>query len=116
MPAEPVDPAIVKLPEPEWIGEALGTTITGLDAQLLGLARLVQSPGQRRPIEEGPRMVVASDLHNNVLALPTLERAAAGAVVLFAGDLTDRGTPLESAATRRVRYSFASVSRDSAAS
>lgn len=80
-------------------GDVLGDE---LDAQLLGLARLVQSPGERRPIEAGPRMVVASDLHNNVLAVPTLERAAGGAVVLFAGDLTDRGTPLESAATRRV--------------
>lgn len=80
-------------------GDVLGDE---LDAQLVGLARLVQSPGTRGPIEAGPRMVVASDLHNNVLAIPTLERAAAGAVVLFAGDLTDRGTPLESEATRRV--------------
>lgn len=80
-------------------GDVLGDE---LDAQLVGLARLVQSPGRRQAIEEGPRMVVASDLHNNVLALPTLERAAGGAVVLFAGDLTDRGTPLESVATRRV--------------
>ncbi|MBJ7521525.1 MAG: metallophosphoesterase [Solirubrobacteraceae bacterium] len=80
-------------------GDVLGDE---LDAQLLGLARLVQSPGRRRPIEAGPRMVVASDLHNNVLAVPTLERAARDALVLFAGDLTDRGTPLESAATRRI--------------
>ena len=80
-------------------GDVLGDE---LDAQLLGLARLVQSPGRRRPIEAGPRMVVASDLHNNVLAVPTLERAARDALVLVAGDLTDRGTPLESAATRRI--------------
>lgn len=73
-----------------------------LDAQLVGLARLVRSPGERQEIERGPRMVVASDLHNNVLALPTLERASNGATVLFAGDLTDRGTPLESTVTRRV--------------
>jgi predicted phosphodiesterase len=80
-------------------GDVLGDE---LDAQLVGLARLVRSPGTRTPIEGRPRLVVASDLHNNVLAIPTLERAAAGAVVLFAGDLTDRGSPLESAATRRV--------------
>lgn len=80
-------------------GDVLGDE---LDAQLVGLARLVQSPGTRTAIERRPRMVVASDLHNNVLAIPTLERAAGGAVVLFAGDLTDRGTPLESEATRRV--------------
>lgn len=81
-------------------GDVLGDE---LDAQLVGLARLVQSPGERAPLsEEGPRMVVASDLHNNVLAVPTLERVAGGALVLFAGDLTDRGSPLESAATRQV--------------
>lgn len=80
-------------------GDVLGDE---LDAQLVGLARLVQSPGTRASLETRPRMVVASDLHNNVLAIPTLERAARGAVVLFAGDLTDRGSPLESEATRRV--------------
>ncbi|MBJ7331442.1 MAG: metallophosphoesterase [Solirubrobacteraceae bacterium] len=73
-----------------------------LDQQLVGLARLVQSPGERETLGAGRRFVIASDLHNNVLALPTLERTARGAVVLFAGDLTDRGTPLESTATKRV--------------
>lgn len=99
-------------------GDVLGDE---LDAQLVGLARLVQSPGRRQPIETGPRMVVASDLHNNVLALPTLERAARDAIILFAGDLTDRGTPLESAATRRVvsaggRFVAVSGNHDSDAS
>lgn len=100
-------------------GDVLGDE---LNAQLVGLARLVQSPGERSPLaEEGPRMVVASDLHNNVLALPTLERVAGGALVLFAGDLTDRGTPLESTVTRRIvtaggRFVAVSGNHDSDAS
>ena len=74
-----------------------------LDAQLVGLAQLVVAPGQRIPVDErSPRVVVASDLHNNALALPILERTARGAPVLFAGDLTDRGSPLETAVVRGV--------------
>jgi predicted phosphodiesterase len=45
---------------------------------------------------------VASDLHNNVLALPALESAARGGPLLFAGDLTDRGSRLESRFVLRV--------------
>lgn len=73
-----------------------------LNAQLVGLARLVVAPGEREGIVGFPRVVVASDLHNNVLALPVLERAADGAPVLFAGDATDRGTALEASLTRRL--------------
>ena len=73
-----------------------------LDAQLVGLARLVSDPAGREPVDGLPRATIASDLHNNVLALPALERAARGAPLLFAGDLTDRGTPLEARLTRRV--------------
>jgi predicted phosphodiesterase len=73
-----------------------------LDAQLVGLARLVAAPAGRQPVDRLPRVTVASDLHNNLLALPTLEGAARGAPLLFAGDLTDRGTPLETSLTRRV--------------
>ena len=51
-----------------------------LNGQLVGLARLVVAPGSRPELRGRPRFVVASDLHNNVLALPTLrardERAA----------------------------------------
>lgn len=73
-----------------------------LDAQLVGLARLVSAPAARPSLRGLPRVTVASDLHNNVLALPTLERAAAGGPLLFAGDLTDRGSPFEIRLTRRV--------------
>jgi predicted phosphodiesterase len=73
-----------------------------LDAQLVGLARLVSAPANRPALENRPRLTLASDLHNNVLALPILERTAAGGPVFFAGDLTDRGSPLENALVRRV--------------
>ena len=73
-----------------------------LDAQLVGLARLVVSPSGRPAPGGLPRVVVASDLHNNVLALPTLERAAGGGPLLFAGDLTDQGRPFEIELVRRV--------------
>ena len=73
-----------------------------LDAQLVGLARLVTAPANRPALENRPRLTLASDLHNNVLALPILERTAARGPVFFAGDLTDRGSPLEAALIRRV--------------
>src|SRR4051794_3064101 len=73
-----------------------------LDSQLVGLARLVQAPAQRPRLRGLPRLTVASDLHNNVVALPTLARAAAGRPILFPGDLTDSGTPVEASVTRRV--------------
>ena len=47
-------------------------------------------------------LTIASDLHNNVLTLPILERSADGGPVLFPGDLTDRGSPLETRVVRRV--------------
>jgi len=46
-------------------------------------------------------ITVASDLHNNTFGLGVLERAANGGPVLFAGDLTDRGSPLETSVVRR---------------
>ena len=73
-----------------------------LDAQLVGLARLVIAPANRPTLDDRPRLTVASDLHNNVLALPILERTAAKGPVFFVGDLTDRGSPLEAALVRRV--------------
>ena len=73
-----------------------------LDAQLVGLARLVTEPANRTPTEGRPRITLASDLHNNVLALPILERAAGRGPVFFVGDLTDRGSPLETTLTRRI--------------
>jgi predicted phosphodiesterase len=65
-----------------------------VDDQLVGLARLV-APGEQPTLKGLPRLTIASDLHNNVLALDALSRASEGGVVLFPGDLTDSGTPLE---------------------
>jgi predicted phosphodiesterase len=73
-----------------------------LDAQLVGLARLVTEPANRASLTGAPRLTVASDLHNNALTIPILERSAAGGPVLFPGDLTDRGSPLEARVVRRV--------------
>jgi predicted phosphodiesterase len=72
-----------------------------LDAQLVGLARLVTAPAGRTPVEGRPRVTIASDLHNNVITLPILERAAGDGPVLFAGDLSDRGSPEELALVAR---------------
>jgi predicted phosphodiesterase len=86
--------------------ETVGTSAERLsqttDEQLVGLARIVQAPAGRRSLAGEPHLIVASDLHNNLVAIPTLARAARGVPVLFPGDLTDRGTPLEGAAVRRV--------------
>jgi predicted phosphodiesterase len=73
-----------------------------LDAQLVGLARLVTEPANRTSLSGAPRLTVASDLHNNALTIPILERSAGGGPVLFPGDLTDRGSPLETRVVRRV--------------
>src|SRR5215207_2793580 len=76
-----------------------------LDAQLVGLARLVNDPAGRTPVEGAPRITIASDLHNNLLSLPILERTAGDGPVLFPGDLSDRGSPLETALVARVAES-----------
>ena len=73
-----------------------------LDAQLVGLARLVIRPGQRESIAGRPAIIVASDLHNNAFGVDVLERVAGGSPVFFPGDLTDRGSPLETQLVRRV--------------
>jgi predicted phosphodiesterase len=73
-----------------------------LDAQLVGLARLVVAPGERSGLEGRPQITVASDLHNNLLAIPALQRIARGSPLFFVGDLTDRGSRLESQLTRGV--------------
>jgi predicted phosphodiesterase len=73
-----------------------------LDAQLVGLARLVTEPADRASLSEAERLTVASDLHNNALTIPILERAAGDGPVLFPGDMTDRGSPLEIRVVRRV--------------
>jgi predicted phosphodiesterase len=86
----------------EAASKAPGHLSEELDAQLLGLARLVTDPGQRPQLAGLPRVTVASDLHNNVVAIPVLRGAAAGGPVFLVGDLTDRGTPLEARAVGAV--------------
>jgi predicted phosphodiesterase len=73
-----------------------------LDAQLVGLARLVTRPAERTPLTHQPTITVASDLHNNVIALPILERVANDGPLFFPGDLTDRGSPLEARLVNRI--------------
>jgi predicted phosphodiesterase len=89
-----------------------------LDAQLVGLARLVIDPGRRRSLAGEPVITVASDLHNNTFGLGVLERLAGDGPVFFAGDLTDRGSPLETSLVRRIahagsRFVFVSGNHDS---
>jgi len=76
-----------------------------LDAQLVGLARLVVAPGRRRNITDQPVITVASDLHNNTVGLGVLERLSNGGPVFFVGDLTDRGSQLETSLVKRVARS-----------
>jgi predicted phosphodiesterase len=73
-----------------------------LDAQLVGLARLVSDPAGLTPLSNRPGITIASDLHNNFLAEPILKRATGESPLFFAGDLTDRGSPLEARAVSRV--------------
>lgn len=73
-----------------------------LDAQLVGLARLVIAPAGLRTGMDAPHLLLASDIHNNVLVLPALRRAAAGGPLFLAGDLTDRGSRLETSVTQVV--------------
>lgn len=63
MSASSPDESVVKQPEPEWIGEALGTSITSMEARLLGEARGFQSTTWRLllscdPPEAGPASVI----------------------------------------------------------
>jgi predicted phosphodiesterase len=73
-----------------------------LNEQLVGLARLVSESSQRQPRSELRAAVLASDLHNNLLALPALDRAVGSRPLFFAGDLTSSGSPFESSLVRRV--------------
>jgi predicted phosphodiesterase len=73
-----------------------------LDAQLVGLARLVTRPAERASLADRPTLTIASDLHNNFLSIPILERATGAGPLFFAGDLTDSGSPLEARLVNRV--------------
>ena len=83
-------------------GDSAETISQELNTQLVGLARLIAVPAGRVPAEDLPHLTLASDLHNNLLALPTLERAVREGPLFFAGDLTSSGSPFEAALTRRV--------------
>lgn len=86
----------------ESLGASAKTLDDEIDQQLVGIARLVTSPAGRAPVQQLPRITVASDLHNNVLALPALERAARGGPLFFVGDLTDKGSAIEQSLALRV--------------
>jgi predicted phosphodiesterase len=73
-----------------------------LNQQLVGLARLVSESSARRGEDELQGLVLASDLHNNLLALPALDRAARSRPLFFAGDLTSSGSPFEFSLVRRI--------------
>jgi predicted phosphodiesterase len=73
-----------------------------LDAQLVGLARLVTNPANLTPLTNRPSITIASDLHNNFLAGEILQRATGRGPLFFAGDLTDRGSPIEAHLVSRV--------------
>src|SRR3954452_20315630 len=76
-----------------------------LNAQLVGLARLVIDPGRRQSLEGRPVITVASDLHNNAFGIGVLERLADSGPVFFVGDLTDRGSPVETRLVARIAHS-----------
>jgi predicted phosphodiesterase len=103
----------------ESLGASAKTLDEEIDEQLVGIARFVNDPAGRTTLgANAPRLTVASDLHNNVIALPALERAARGGLLLFDGDLTDRGSPVEQTLVLRVaragsRLVFVSGNHDS---
>jgi predicted phosphodiesterase len=73
-----------------------------LNEQLVGLARLVSASSRRRVAGDVHSAVVASDLHNNLLALPALDRAVGSRPLFFPGDLTSSGSPFEFNLVKRV--------------
>jgi predicted phosphodiesterase len=73
-----------------------------LNEQLVGLARLVAASSRRAPGRDLHHLVLASDLHNNLLALPALDRAVGSRPLFFAGDLTSSGSPFEFTLLQRV--------------
>jgi predicted phosphodiesterase len=87
----------------ESIGASAETLDDEIDEQLVGIARLVSAPAGRAPLgDRSPRLTVASDLHNNVIALRALQSASRGGPLLFAGDLTDKGSTIERTLVQQV--------------
>jgi predicted phosphodiesterase len=103
----------------ESVGRSERALSEELDAQLVGLARLVLAPGRLRPTRDAHQLTVVSDVHNNVLVVPALRRVARGGPLFLVGDLTDRGSRLETAAVRTIARAgdplvFVSGNHDSA--
>ncbi|HMJ94705.1 MAG TPA: metallophosphoesterase [Thermoleophilaceae bacterium] len=73
-----------------------------LNQQLVGLARLVAASSERGSGADLHHLVLASDLHNNLLALPALDRAVGQRPLFFAGDLTSSGSPFEFTLVQRI--------------
>jgi len=73
-----------------------------LNEQLVGLARLVAASSRREAGRDLHHLVLASDLHNNLLALPALDRAVGSRPLFFAGDLTSSGSPFEFTLVERI--------------
>ena len=73
-----------------------------LNQQLVGLARLVAASSERGSSADLHHLVLASDLHNNLLALPALDRAVGQKPLFFAGDLTSSGSPFEFTLVQRI--------------
>jgi len=73
-----------------------------LNEQLVGLAQLVSASSRRVPGRDLHHLVLASDLHNNLLALPALDRAVGNRPLFLAGDLTSSGSPFEFTLVRRI--------------
>ncbi len=67
-----------------------------IEAQVVALGRLATGASERRSAAPQLRAVVASDLHDNLLALPALERATGDAPLFVVGDVSSAGTPIES--------------------
>ena len=62
-------------------------------------------PGKRQSLAGQPVITVASDLHNNAFGIPVLQRIANNGPVFFVGDLTDRGSPLETRLVAQAAHS-----------
>jgi predicted phosphodiesterase len=73
-----------------------------LNQQLVGLAQLISASSSRQARGELRSVVIASDLHNNLLALPALDRAVGSRPLFFVGDLTSSGSPFEFNLVRRI--------------
>ena len=87
----------------ESLGASARTLDDEIDEQLVGIARLVSAPADRPVLaDRSPRVTIASDLHNNVIALPALKNASRGGPLLYVGDLTDKGTTLERTLVQQV--------------